>query len=601
MPRAATLPPRFPLTAQQARAATAVVFRPTDPSDKLTPYLPRMVEGDMWLRGLGWVGPWVPRTDATPEAAMIREETRRSFLSRNVLAEANSRHASGVLGREPRWDLVSRQPLGRRAALPAAQQTLRDEAVNGLTAWWDRVKPHHAMKQALAWALYKRRGVVRPFVHPGLVAQLVGSGPRPDDGTFLVPPVRTIEDALALIDVEAVDPESGAVTRSPRDGTPVSVVFYDEIDDTGAGRWQRMEWTFLAAEGDTTVVDLRIEDVPEGQEILRPARTRPRGEARPSTATTFRLGGRVPVVQFEREPLITPHALTLQAALNFALSVVPRVLGDAGWMERIFTNAEPPGTWEYDEYNKRKPGTFTPGPFYTGPRTTNFMQGVQVESEDATGVKTAITPVGVHWRPPVDPAFAIRSARALYLAFLEEVDQAHVFLKQEGEASGRSHEMARADYEASLDDSATVVNPAGRTLLEAILALAEDLMDAPGRYTSFLRAEFQCRLSVGQRTADEEQADNQAIQAGRLSRTTSMERSGIDDVAAELERIAADPDVQLARRKTMAEVMGAFTTAGLDQVTAAKLAGFEPAEITLIQNMPEEQIDPEPADDAPED
>jgi len=441
-----------------------------------------------------------------------------------------------------------------------------------------------------------RRGVVRLYVHPGKLAQLAGASPDAD-GTVRVPPITTLEQALSVIAVEVVHPTQGGVTESPRDGSPVGVVYYRAPDDDGQMLHERVQWTFLTPERETLLVDLPVADDPR-----RSARARqPRGAQRPPSATALALGGRLLTFEFTRDPIITPTTLQQQATINFALSALPKVLADAGWLERIFGNTEPPGTWEYDESGVRKPGTFKPGAFHTGPRRTIFARGIETEVDTAHGVAQTLTNPWVSWRPPVDPEFAIKALYASYRAFLEEVHQAHVFLQQQGEASGRSHEMARADYEADLDDSASVINPVGRDLLEAAVALAEDLLDTPGRWTDRFRADFQCRFSIGRRTADEEESDNRAIQENRLSRDTTMERGGIDDVAAERARIDADPDVRVKRKKARAEVFSALVAGDLDRLTAAKIAEFTPEEIKLIEAAPEPEIEPEPgdADDPP--
>jgi hypothetical protein len=454
MPESAAVPvrPAFPLTPTQARGAAKVVFTPMDKGDKLTKFTDRMVEGDQWLGGAGWIGPWTSGVDFL--SVTVRDETRRSFQQRNVLREATRRHATGVLGREPRYDFVPRTPIplgedGSPTAEGAALEKRRRAVVDAVTAWWDRTKPHKAMKEALGYALYCRRGVVRPYIHLGKLAQLVGASTDP--GTVSVPDVTTLDDALSLIEVEAVHPRDGAVLTSPRDGSPVAVVYYTVetvVNGAQVVSWPRVQWTFLLPDRTTIQVD---EDASTEQAVrTRRALGNVVVAPPPAQATTFALGGRVPVIQFTVEPLITPSVLQQQAGINFYLSALPRTIADAGWMERIFVNIEPPGTWDYDADGKRIAGSFKPGVHRTGPRTANFYQGIPLDVEDQNGIRQTLAPGQVIHRPPVDPEFAIKSVRAGYMTILDEVHQAHVFLQQQGEASGRrTPRAARSSKRAS--------------------------------------------------------------------------------------------------------------------------------------------------------
>jgi hypothetical protein len=587
MPQQITAPTP-PLSVEYARSRVSTVVSALDRTDKLTPNLRRMVEGDLWLNGIAWFGPWPDDGVEARERKRIINETRRSFVSRNVQREAIVRHGGGVLAREPKWDLkLRRSKGGKKARLTDAEKTLRQEAIDALVPWWNEKQPHRVMRRAVEHALYLRRGVLRLYVHAGKLAQLTGQAA--EAGAVVVPDKLTFAQALDLIEIEAVDPADGAVTRNPKDGEPVGVVFYDaETGETGAAQ-RRMEITFVQADGSTVLLDTDATDT-----VVRRGRARKDARARDDIAASFALGGRLPVVQFERDPIITPQTLQLQAAINFALSVVPRTLSDAGWMERIISGAMPPGTWEYDEKGNRIEGSFKPGPFYTGPRTINFLQGTEITSEDANGgVRTTQAPVDVHMRPPVDPKFASGAARDLYVAFLEEVDQAHVMLKQEGEASGRSHEEARDSFKASLTDTANAVNPAGIALLEAVIALGEDLAGLDAKYTSLFRVDFACRLRIGGRSAAESQATTEAIKVGRLSVDTAMEyMDEIDDVDAEKERRDNDPLWQLEVLRKKIEVASLIVDKmGLDPAVAAEMVNLDPAHITLIEQNPPE---PEP-------
>jgi hypothetical protein len=181
---------------------------------------------------------------------------------------------------------------------------------------------------------------------------------------------------------------------------------------------------------------------------------------------------------------------------------------------------------------------------------------------------------------------------------LEEADQVHILIAGEAEASGKAREQARADYVNSLRNSQPIMEGAIRSVLETALAMAEQFMLAPGRWTTSLRATVTCRLDQGP-ISNEERATNQnLVKDGQLSRVTAMQRDGIPDVDAELAIIEASPEYQLELLKKRVEVAGMIVKGmSLDAVTAAELVGLPKEQIALVkkgveQNSVDEEDDP---------
>jgi len=96
-----------------------------------------------------------------------------------------------------------------------------------------------------------------------------------------------------------------------------------------------------------------------------------------------------------------------------------------------------------------------------------------------------------------------------------------------------------ADFLADVGLSVPAVVKAVRWLIGTPLALAALLANQGGRYAA-LRPEAQCRIDPGPISGDDRTALLAEYAAGVRSQETTMALLGVDDVGAELARLAAE-------------------------------------------------------------
>jgi hypothetical protein len=559
--------PRKPLaelSPNEGRELLRAAQAPEAPTNQL------FYDGDHWQGGAGWIGPKPGPSE--PGAAQVIAQILSGFTSRNVIAEVVQRHANGLVGREPKWSLGVRRDLAEDEEPNDAEQALIDEAEALLTEWWNDRGMHELFQQLVCTALHQRRGLLRIYVPEGRLRRFARTVQNTDGSTAEVSELRAqapdIERALGMVYVDSPHPNNAVVADDPLTAEPVGV--------------------HLLKLDDVDYVDLyfvqRNEDLTLGATVHR----RTGGAA--SSDMTYELGGRLLVGQLERPLLVTTQVQQQQRAVNLAESMIPRNLVMAGFLERVIRGAQMPGTWVDDETavgGKR----WVPGEYNTGPGTVNWLQPVVVK--DAEG-KPHLSNPDITYREPTSPKHAIEGGLAHYTSILHEVDQLHHQISGDATASGVSRVEARVDFLHSLRRTQTPTERLGRWVLEAVLALAEAIAGTPGKYTRDLRADFACRLFLGQLTAEEQLALVSMVESGLLPREDAMALLGVDDVDMAIAKINSQPGALLKMRQAQAEALRAWLDAGVILEVAVKLLGLsdEDQEMLLKQAPQGDPDDP---------
>jgi len=517
------------------------------------------VAGDHWQEGEGWVGPHPNVGEDGYEETM--SEIEAAFVSRNVIGEVVERHASFILGSHPRWGLVPRRPLEEKEEPTSEEQGLIDEAEAALTVWWDARRAHEVMLDLARTVLWARRSALRLYVPKGKLAR-VAKGNRE---TTVIPRAATLGEALGKLWPEHPNYNRATVVEDDDTKEQCGVfLFESETEDRTA---ELAELSYV--EGETTVIAIIG------------------GERR--EAFKLKLGGRLPMYEIKRPLLITDQIQRSQRALNLAASMLPRNVVTGGFLERVLLNAQLPGVWQTDERGEKI--RFIPDDMAVGAGTTNALVGVEVTDEQ--GKRTLTTP-DVKWREPVAVTPSIDAKQEHYRDILEEAKQGHIITGADSKIGWKSRKQLRADSDKALGLTKAPVEAAGRWLLETALAMAEAFMGTPGKYTSVLRADFICLASSGPIEMDEAQDNRNAAKDGFLSRATAMERNGVDDVDAELGRIAAEPGARVDQAAKQAGAIKTLTDAGADVRGAAEYIGAEPDRARLLVGT--DRPDPEPAE-----
>lgn len=518
----------FELTAEWARQFLASVDSPDARANR------RFFDGDHWQNGEGWVGPRPLESAASAVAVRdVMKLIEANFVSKNVVREVVERHASAVVGKEVNWRFVRRDGADPTEADAAAIEA----AEAALTAWWDKNDLGSRLLEAVDRMLTSGRSVLRLYVPAFALGQ---------DG--VVPNVEGVADSLGLVMVEALSADVAAVYDDHARGTEVAVYVSGDADGH-------------------RVVELGFVDA-DGQTVLRRFDDRDGGSAVESSPLD--MGGRVPMVQLERSPLISPQVRQNQRLVNMAVTMMSRNVVLGGFLERTIVNAEMPGEYETDANGRR---VFVPKPLMVGAGVTNILQSSLVE--DGQGRTTAM-PTNVIYRDPVSVSTFVETKRDAQENIYDEVKQRHVLMSGDATASGVSRQQAMLDFEADLDRTKLAVNRAVRTLLETALALATALAGAEQSFLEQYRAVAEARLRVGVPTSESQNMAIALRNAELISAETAMGRVGVEDPVAERQKIRqeVDDDIEAGRaRLASGEVSGVPASQFLDRLRQEVAAG----------------------------
>jgi hypothetical protein len=464
----------------------------------------RMIAGDMWQDGRGWIGPTLHESDEAYRSTL--ETIRKGFVSKNAVLECVERHVTAVVGREPAWAFVPRRALREGEKPTRDEQTLIDEAGAALTAWWDQRKALETLAGASRHAVAGGRGYLRTFVPPAVLAQ-------DDSGQYRVPPGKLAEQ-LDRIYLHGPHPAQAAVLTDP-----------DTMRDVGIYTSKRG----LAEEAELVWVDRNTTFIRVIDE--KGART-----------AQVDFGGHKTIIELKRAALVTAQVRENQALLNLAVTNLARNTVVGGFLERYGINVMPPGKWT-EENGQR---VYKAHPINVGPGKINFYQAATYVDEAG---KVQPMPGGQIGRfDPVPPDTFLKTAESAYHNILDETRQAFVRMTGDATASGVSRVQAVQDFLSSLSSTKATVDAAGRELLETVLAMAATFAGQPGRYAS-LRANFDCRITAVQATPEERDTNRADVEANLMSRATALARNGIDDPDAELARINTEQEAERAPAK----------------------------------------------------
>jgi len=469
-----------PLALSHAQIATLIAAAPAPAeATRIASYL----AGDHWQGGAGWMGPRPPAS--APEFGATMELIKTAFVSKNVLTEVVARHVAATVGREPAWAYTPLAPARASDDLTRAETGLVAEAEALVTPWWDVRDAAQLVQDALSATLAYGSAVLRLYLPPGRVA---------DDGT--VPP-GLASAQLDRLFVEVCARGTAAVIRDRHSETDIGL--YQVTDDKVLT--SEVHYTAEGADGRR----LTFVRVLRGDLVL--------------DYPPYDLGGALLLHALRRPALITATLLQLQGLLNMGLTMLGRNVVQGGFLERIITNG------------------LLPEVGGIGAGITTSIMGEPLR--DATGAITGYTSPGVVYRDPVPIDTFVGTKDAAYRAMLEEAHQLHALISGDATASGESRKQAMADFLADVGLSVPAVVKAVRWLIGTPLTLAALLAGQGGRYAT-LRPEAQCRVDPGPLSGSDRAALLAEYAAGVRSQETTMALLGVDDVGAELARLAAE-------------------------------------------------------------
>lgn len=456
-----------------------------------------------------WRGPMVRVPDEGTEADKRRAQgvvtefqtaLRRSFTSTNVLREVVRRDVHSSSARMS-WTLM--QPSNRPA--PDGTRTALEQEADALASSWWNASTEQAIRRALTFARREGRGVLRFRIASGLFQ-------ASQDGTLRVKGNVTPTDIARYVRLECLEhPENARVWEDPDTLNRRAVYAYQD-----SAQRDCVEVSTVA--DDTGLTHLRVL----------------RGDQQEAQGVALDLGGLVHYLELAADPLITPQFLQNQMAYNTTSTMILRNTELAGFLERYGINVEPP----YEVV----PDPDRPGQtrrVYRAPRTGAgsmvLWRQATYRKADAQGKYLGDEPLGKaeYGRfEPVSPAALITAAEHSQLNMYSEAGQVFVLMGKDATASGRSREVALADFGTAREDTVALAQNAVKGVISTFLALVAALANQPRRYAQ-LDVQGTVRPRVIPPSPEDRRADREDVAAGVISRATARQRQDIDDPAQE--------------------------------------------------------------------
>lgn len=556
----------------------------------------KLYEGDHWQDGEMWSGE-MPVDDENPKVKReAKTRLEKSHTSQNVVREIADRHRSGVVGLDP---------IMRYAPAVGSEQTTEGntpgadagdseadkaalEANRAVSRWAERQGLRTKLQEVVKYLLLGDvEAGLRMWLPPVKMARAAGLsadqiealGTNADRvGAIPIPTGLDLASALDLIHLDVVAPGQGGLYTDTLTQDQFGVFFYE------AAGVQYAEVSYL---------DVAL--TPDGDRDPGAPTQTFIGTVRQDGARTdsagFDLGGALTIKTVRRGggAMITPQVRQLQSLLNKALTGMNLNLDWAGFLERIFLNAQEPAK-EIPDPERPGETTVQPRPYKVGHGTAMFLAGHEIEDED--GNVKGVTNPSVVIREPSEPSVYVKTADAARYAMLHEANQLHALIAGDAAPSGESRIQALADYIISLLLTSPAVNELGLWLVETVLRFAYSLMGeaAPeSEGDDRLRAGFSVRIDPGPMSPEMVKAVIERVKAGLMSRPTALAMFGERDIDGELALI--EQQATLDRVKVRAEVVKALTDAGMSLPSALKEAGYSDDEIAdmIAVGIPPEQ------------
>lgn len=476
-------------------------------------------KGDHWQMGMAWGGPVPDQATTKPDdAKRFMDKIMQLFTSANIIAEVSERHVDSVFGKVPSWNFL---PLAAKAGddEQADADPLVAEIEAALVNWLDKRKAHQYLLQAAYEYAVCGVGMVRLFIPPGLLAEGVNGGKA-------IPAGLSLEEALDLVYIEHIDPSRAGAGWDRNTMSEAAFMHWDESVQIQTGTQTRMrtelQYTERSAGGKKKLTTVKTWTLTQLDGTIQ-----------------LDLGGELLMRQmFNPHPLVTQQVMQMQKAANFALTAMGNNNANAGFLERIITNAQPPGQYVKKEGSQKE--EFIPTAYKAGAGSTTWLQGHPISNDE--GVTTGFTEPKVVFRDPSSPEAYKASLDEYRQGIYLEVKQGHVLAQGDGGISGASRIQMRADFEASLRDTKVEAEATYRWILGVLAKLGAIFSGSPGKYDT-LRVATKAAIDTGPLTDAERTAILEQYKEGVRSRESTMELLGIEDPDAEWQRILGEqPD-----------------------------------------------------------
>jgi hypothetical protein len=450
-------------------------------------------EGDHWQNGEGFIGQ-LP----TGEASDTRTELlRRAYVPEEIIAEVLDTHVQNVLGNEPIFSLEGN-----------LSESEYKETLSVVKEWFEKRENQNVLADALRAARRETASVIRAFIPSGMI-----------NGEGRIE-AKDLAEGLSKIWFRCETIEKGGVVVDEASATELGLVKYTmRINNIDV---HLCEYSYVGVNNETFWGT--ASDGTTGAEVAEP----------------FMMNGRLPIYQMNARALVTNSVCQAQRAVNLSGTMLTRNNNLAGSRERLAVGVEPPGTWSEvtDTETGQITKVFTPAEMATGPATFNFLNPAAIH--DDNGKVTAFANPNVIFTDPVPIDTFIGTSKHWREVIYSKAKMRHLLMADNATASGKSRVEARKEFQASLNESKQIVDPAGRWMIEVALHIAAHFINTPGKYLE-TKVVFDSQVSTIELTAEEKAEIRADYQAGMIDLKTALERQGeknVDEIIARVEEDA---------------------------------------------------------------
>ena len=517
-------------------------------------------DGDHWQKGKGFADKIAPPDAA--EFTVVKEGLERIFVPENHIREIVKRRTDGVLARTPRWEYV------RKSDDPDTprEDLLLPKVTTPVKKWFADREAHSKLKDLIDEGSLQSTGMLRLYIPPARLGDIDN--------------IRSPEEALDLIYVDVVQRSVGKVYTDTFAMRDIGVINFRGPAFTDV----------VSAETNTSQNQSRLGEYVEVTYVNPDTgRTQHKllfNDERPEQSTDYDLGGRLLMYEIDEMLLISEPIKQLQRTINTTRTHMALNNRETNFQQRIFLNAQPPGTVIVDPETGKK--TLQVEAVPRGADKDMWIVGVEQERMDGS---PEYKDPRLEVINPTDPRGYIESAGELRRGLYREAKQLHIELIKDATSTGEARMQAAADFEQDLNDVKGILDAAGKWLLETVWMLAQNL--AGKTPDNEIEADFDCHITLGPVPVERMRAQIELKTARLMSTYTAMNRNGIINPEAEMQRIRDEETYQLEIKKLKIEVLSVLQRAGIETEQAAELAGFSPDERKLLVEVEvdEEGID----------
>lgn len=479
---------------------------------------------DYFQNGTQYIGP-----QAAPGDPVGKQYIEQSFVALAKLGELTRRYVAGTVGQEPSFEVIEPD-----TAPDAKPSELKAEVDSAMGAWFD----NELVAETTELFAGRLCATLGAYYHFGVPPGLLQNATMDDGSVQTIVQANDFADALDFIYCEAPATGTAATYTDADTRQEYGVYSYSETIGTKVVKCLEVSWCAKRDEnGEPLPVPLTH------VLILKDDKSAPR-------QFTIDTGGVPLVVGATFHPLVFAALasrcnISLNNAINAVCTMVKINADVAGFPEKNHVDIYPP-----TEDSGRKDDTGKPIEIavdaVTGPRTAPFHMSVVDESvnQDNQVVSSARSGT-IIYRPPVSSGPLLEVARFYLRALYESANQAHVLEVLSPDSSGVARVEARADFARALLKIARKVEGAQRDLLRGVRCFAAYLGNDPRlEAMKAMRDNVTAHPHSGPLTADEKRLVLEMVAAEVISHELAATMLGIEDVAAELAKIAAERNLR---------------------------------------------------------